>query len=161
MILLSLQYGLTVFFLSMLPITELRGSIPYGIGILKMHWFAVFVWSVLGNIVPVFFLLKLFDPFVKCFFKNFYFLEKHGRAYFEKLHNKHSLKFNKLGAVFLAFFVAVPLPGTGAWTGALLAYLFNIPFWLAIGSISLGVLGAGIIVTFFSESVINILLLFK
>lgn len=146
--------GLIVFFLSMLPVTELRGSIPYGIGILHMTTLSAFVWGVLGNIIPVFFLLKFLDPVVKWLFRRSSFLKKHFEKYFEGLHKKHSKKFDELGAIFLAAFVAIPLPGTGAWTGALLAYLFNIPFWLAFGSISLGVLGAGIIMTFFSESIL-------
>lgn len=155
-----LSDGLIVFFLSMLPITELRGSIPYGIGILKMTTLTVFIWAVAGNIFPVFFIIKFLDPAVKFLFKLSLFLEKHIKKYFEKLHTKHSAKFNELGAIFLALFVAVPLPGTGAWTGALLAYLLNIPFWLAFGSISLGVLGAGVIVTFFSETIVQIMRFF-
>lgn len=148
-----LSNGLVVFFLSMLPITELRGSIPYGIGVLKMDALSSFFWGVFGNIIPVIFLLKWLEPVVKWIFQNIKWLEKHLKAYFEKLHHKHSVKFNELGAVFLAIFVAIPFPGTGAWTGALLAYLFNIPFWLAFGAISLGVLGAGVLVTFFTESI--------
>lgn len=149
-----LSDGLVVFFLSMLPVTELRGSIPYGIGVLKMDTIPAFFWGVIGNIMPVLFLLKWLDPVIKWIFQHIPWLEKHLKTYFEKLHKKHTAKFNKLGAIFLAVFVAIPLPGTGAWTGALLAYLFNIPFRLAFGSISLGVFGAGIIVAFFSETVI-------
>lgn len=152
--------GLVVFFLSMLPVTELRGSLPYALGILKMPLIPAFLWSVAGNIAPVAFLLFFLNPIFQFFFKHFSFLEKHTKKYFEKLHHKHTAKFNELGAIFLAIFVAIPLPGTGAWTGALLAYLFSIPFWLAFGSISLGVLGAGIIVAFFSESVIHMASLF-
>ncbi|MBI4994900.1 small multi-drug export protein [Candidatus Peregrinibacteria bacterium] len=149
----TLPPELQVFIISLLPVIELRGGIPYGIGILGKGAFFSFVWAVLGNIFPVFFILKFLDPVINWIFKHIPFLEKHIKQYFEKLHVKHSGNFNKWGAFFLALFVAVPLPGTGAWTGALLAYLFNIPFWLAFGSISLGVIGAGFLVAFFSEAV--------
>lgn len=148
-----LPAGLQIFIISLLPIVELRGGIPYGIGILGKNVFFTFIWAILGNIFPVFFILKILDPVINWIFKHIPFLEKHIKAYFEKLHAKHSENFNRLGAIFLALFVAVPLPGTGAWTGAVLAYLFNIPFWLAFGSISLGVIGAGILVAFFSETI--------
>lgn len=148
-----LPEGVQIFIISALPIVELRGGIPYGIGVLKESVYFSFFWAVLGNIFPVFFILKLLDPVVNWIFKYIPSLGKHIKQYFEKLHTKHSTKFNELGALFLAIFVAIPLPGTGAWTGALLAYLFNIPFWLAFGSISFGVIGAGVLVAFFSETV--------
>lgn len=141
----------------MLPVGELRFGIPYGMGILDMNALSAFTWGVLGNILPVFFLLKYLDPVFKWLFHHSPFLEHHFKKYFAKLHHKHSLKFNELGAIFLAIFVAIPLPSTGAWTGALIAYILDIPFWLAFGSISLGVLGAGVLVTFFSQSIIWIL----
>lgn len=141
--------GLTVFFLSMLPVLELRAGIPYGIFKLQMNIWTALGWSIFGNIVAIVFVLKLLDPVAKWLFAHSAFLKHHGEKYFQKLHTKHSEKFNELGAVFLAIFVAVPIPGTGAWTGALIAYLLNIPFWLALGSISLGVVGAGIIVASF------------
>lgn len=145
----------------MLPVIELRGGLPYGLVVFHMNIVEAFIWSVLGNIMPVFFLLKLLDPVVKWIFKHSPYLEKHVKQYFEKLHHKHSAKFNDLGALFLATFVAIPIPGTGAWTGALLAYLFNIPFKLAFGAITLGVVGAGIIVALASESAIGIFSLFS
>lgn len=144
---------LLVFFLSMTPINELRGSIPYGIFGLNMNPWLALLAGILGNMAPVFFFLKFLDPVIQWVFRHFPFLTNSIKRYFEKLHHKHTDKFNKLGAVFLSLFVAVPLPGTGAWTGALLAYIFRIPFWLAFGSIFLGVIGAGILITFFSESI--------
>lgn len=147
----AIKQDLTVFLIATLPIIELRGAIPYGIGILKMPFIETFIWAFLGNIFPVFFILKLLNPAILLLFRHSIFLKKHTELYFEKLHKKHSQKFNELGTIFLAIFVAIPIPGTGAWTGALLAYLFNMPFWLAFFSIALGVAGAGIIVTFFSE----------
>lgn len=138
----------------MMPIGELRLGIPYGMAKLGVPAFHAFFWGILGNTIPVFFLLKLLPSFFTWIFHHSTFLEHHFKKYFEKLHSRHSLKFNELGAIFLAIFVAIPLPGTGAWTGALIAYILNIPFWLAFGSISLGILGAGVLITFFAQSFI-------
>lgn len=145
--------GLVVAAISALPILELRAGILYGIGVEHLSPFATLFWGISGNMLPIYFLLKYLDIPVQWIFKYSPYLQHHIEKYFNKLHHRHSTKFNELGALFLAVFVAIPLPGTGAWTGALLAYLFKIPFWLALGSIGLGVLGAGVLVTFFAQSV--------
>lgn len=145
--------GLTVFFLSMLPVAELKAGLLYGVFKLRMDLIVAFLWSVTGNMVPIFFILKFLDPVVKWLFQHSAFLKHHLEQYFQKLHAKHSSKFNDAGAIFLAIFVAIPSPGAGAWTGAALAYLLNIPFWLAFGAIFLGVLADGIIVASLSGAI--------
>jgi len=132
--------------LSMLPVFELRWAIPYAIGILKMPVLLAFVASLFGNIVAVVVLLKFLDPLIKYLFAHSPFLRKHLEKYFEKLHVRHKESFNEWGSLFLALFVAIPLPGTGGWTGALLAYLFNIPHRFAIPALITGLVGAGVIV---------------
>lgn len=83
-------------------------------------------------------------------FKHSPFLHKYAEKYFQKLHKKHSMRFDAIGGLALAIFVAIPLPLTGAWSGAVLAYLFNIRTKIALPMIGLGILGAGIIVMFIS-----------
>lgn len=149
----DIKNAVIIFLLSTTPINELRGSIPYGIFALKMNPWLALVSGILGNMTPVYFILKFLDPVMQWIFGHSSVVTRYAKRHFEKLRERHTDKFNRLGAIFLALFVAVPLPGTGAWTGALLAYLFNIPLWLAFASIGLGVIGAGILVTFFSESI--------
>ncbi len=137
-----------VFFSAMLPLTELRGSIPLGIGLFNLSPLLVLIVSWLGNIVPVILILLFLEPITnwlrslhKAFDKFFIWL-------FARTHRKHSIKFDRWGSLALLLFVAIPLPVTGGWTGALLAYLFGIKLRLAIPNILIGLFVAGVLVTF-------------
>jgi uncharacterized membrane protein len=134
-----------ILFLGALPVTELRASIPIGILILKQSVKATFFFSVLGNILPIAPIYFLLDPVSKklsntrCMRRFFEWLFK--RA---KTHAKIIERYETLG---LMLFVAVPLPGTGAWTGAIIASLLRMRFIPAFLAISLGVVIAAAIVT--------------
>lgn len=143
-----------VFVLSMLPVIELRGAIPVGIAMGLPPWQA-FIFSVLGNMVPV--------PLIILFTRQvFAWCKTHckiiGRMVI-KLENKAYsksevvLKYRKIG---LCILVAIPLPGTGAWTGAIISALLNMPLRSAIPAILMGVIIAGIIVTCVSCGVVFI-----
>lgn len=125
----------------MTPIGELRAAIPLGIAKnLSIFW--VYLVAIIGNLVPVIFILllaKRFCPKWLC-----YHIEK-----------KHNHKFIKWGDLALISFVALPLPLTGAWTGALAAVIFSVSFWRALGLISIGVLIAGIIVSLLTLGIFN------
>ncbi len=148
-----------VFLTSMLPIVELRGGIPLGL-LLNLPIEAAFVWAQLGNLFPIFFILKLLGPVSDFLIKHFKFFEKFFHKLFTLTRQKHSQKFEEWGAVFLVTFIAIPLPGTGAWTGALLAFLFNIPYWRAILLILLGNLGAGILISLGVGSAVEVAKMF-
>ncbi len=128
------------------PIFELRAAIPLGIFGFNMEPILVFIISVLGNIMPVIFLLfflteiKLFLTRKSIFFRRFF------ESLDFKITNKFQYYFNKYKALGLLIFVAIPLPFTGAWSGSLAAVLFNIPKKQAFFLISGGILIAGIIV---------------
>lgn len=139
---------LQTFLLSMTPIGELRASIPFGLMVYKMHWLKVFVISVVGNLVPVFFLLLFLKPTSDFLAKKFSFMERFFNWLFERTRKKHKKVIDKHGWWGLAMFVAVPLPITGSWTGTLLAFLTGMSFKRAFSAISLGVFTAGLIVTF-------------
>lgn len=143
---------ISVFLTSLSPIAELRGAIPLGILVYKMNPVVVFLISIIGNIAPVIFLLLFLDR-VKNFLlkqksnffeKIFYYLDKRTSTKFQTYFNRYK----ELG---LLIFVAIPLPFTGAWSGALAASLFNIPKKQAFFLISGGVLIAGIIVLMLIE----------
>lgn len=150
---------ISVFVLSMTPFGELRIAIPYGV-LSNVGVFPSLIISIIGNMIPALIILKLFDPFSQWIFSNSEFLKNKIQKYFNALHTKHSQKFIETGAIFLVFFVGIPLPGTGAWSGAILASLLAIPFRLAFGSILLGVIGAGILVALLSKSAITVFQLF-
>lgn len=144
---------LKIAFISALPITELRGAIPVALIIYKMPVFSAYFFAVLGNIVPVIFLLLYLKPFSD-FLCRWHFLNIFFKWLFKRTH-QYEEKIEKYGALFLLVFVAVPLPGTGAWTGSIAAFVFGIRFWYAFPAIVGGIIIAGIIVTLTSLGIIS------
>lgn len=151
----GVPHELATFFLSMIPVAELRFAIPWAILNYEMHPIWAFVFSCMGNLLPVPFIIlfirKIFD-----WMKKFKFL----RGLVAKLEERgtskqETVKKYKFWGLFL--FVAVPLPGTGAWTGALIAALMNMRLKDALPSITLGVASAGVVVTALSILVPSIL----
>ncbi len=138
-----------VFLISMIPIFELRGAIPIGILKYDLPLWKVFPIAVVGNMIPIFFILLFFDLVVKICFK-IPFLKKILEAVFARTRKKTEVieKYEEIG---LMFFVAIPLPITGAWTGSLAAYLLGLNFWKSILFIFLGVLIAGVVVSFLTS----------
>lgn len=137
---------LTTFLVSMVPVIELRGAIPIGVARGLPFWVAVLV-SIIGNLVPV--------PFIIIFIKKIFAFMREKmpklNGLVTRLENKANSKsetVQKYAFWGLFIFVAIPLPGTGAWTGALIAAMLEMPLKKAFPSIMLGVLSAGAIVTF-------------
>lgn len=148
---------LIVFLISMVPLIELRGAIPYAVGF-KLPLLPSYIIAILGNMLPVpfifFFARKILEwgkdkKFTKKFFT--FCLEK-GNTGGKKLQEKAGR--NVYLALFL--FVGIPLPGTGAWTGTLAASLLNLDFKKSVLAIMGGVVLAGIIMGLVSLGVFNI-----
>lgn len=148
---------LGVFFCSMLPIIELRGSIPLGTA-LGLEWYMNYIISILGNLLPVPFILLLIGKIIELMKKTKAFS---GIAeWLERKAEKNRGKLENGVFIGLMLFVAIPLPGTGAWTGALLAALMDIKPIKAFAAIALGVLIAGAIMTLASYGVLGFLKIF-
>ncbi|OGB74383.1 hypothetical protein A2V68_00285 [candidate division Kazan bacterium RBG_13_50_9] len=137
----------TVFWAAMLPLAELRGAIPLGIGLYHLHPAAVFVVAILGNVVPVVAILVLLNPMTRWLRRANAKLDRFFTWLFAHTYRRHSAKFDRWGSLALMLFVAIPLPATGGWTGAFLAYLFGIKFKYALLNIVGGIIIAGVIVT--------------
>ncbi len=137
---------LVAFLISIVPILELRGGLVAA-SILGVDWRLAFPLCVIGNVLPVPFILLFID-------KIFSFIKKtkfHKLAeFFEKKANGKSEKILKYKEWGLFAFVAVPLPGTGAWMGALIASLLRLDAKKSTFIISLGVITAGIIMSIIS-----------
>ncbi|MBR7163762.1 MAG: small multi-drug export protein [Clostridia bacterium] len=147
---LGISNELVVFIVSMLPIVELRGAIPLGV-FFNMNPWVTFSLAVIGNLLPIPFIILCARPIVD-FFLKVKFLRPIGNWLENKVRkNSHKITKYKVGGLYL--FVAIPLPGTGAWTGALLAALMNMRLKDAFPSIALGVVTAGIIMIFGSTIV--------
>lgn len=132
-------------FISMVPVIELRGAIPIATAAGLNFWIAIAV-SIIGNLIPV--------PFIIIFIKKiFAFLRTKSEwlnnlvTRLEKRAARKSDTVKKCAFWGLFVFVAIPLPGTGAWTGALIAAMLDMPLKKAFPAIALGVLGAAVIVS--------------
>ncbi|HOU20709.1 MAG TPA: small multi-drug export protein [Kiritimatiellia bacterium] len=144
--------------ISTLPIVELRGAIPVGHVLLPdankstrlgrddlQRSTRIFLWAVLGNMLPVPFILLLLGPL-----SNLCMRVPIGRRFFEWLFARTRRKtadIEKYETLGLTVFVAIPLPATGAWTGAMAGWLLGMSFAHSMLSIFLGVLIAGVIMT--------------
>lgn len=149
---------LWVFLISMVPIVELRGAIPIGLG-MGLPLIPTYVVCILGNMLPVpfifFFARKVLvwgadKPFIGKFFR--FCLEKG-----EKGGKKLQETAGRGLFVALFIFVGIPLPGTGAWTGTLAASFLDMDFKSSVVAVMLGVLMAGIIMGLVSTGVLGAL----
>ena len=137
--------------ISMVPVVELRGGIPFGILSGLSPWKA-YLTCVIGNMIPV----PLIIVYIRQIFlwtrRRFPRLGRMVDALEKKAHLKGRtvLKYRYWG---LYIFVALPLPGTGGWTGALVAAFLNMRLRSAVPSILLGLMTAGLIVTFLTGSI--------
>lgn len=143
----GIPLAIRVIFISMVPVVELRGAIPVAMAAWGMSWPSAFLWAVLGNMIPIPFILLFLEPVSTWLMKRSRIMERFFSTLFLRTRRKHSRAFERWRDLALCLFVAVPLPGTGAWTGALAAFLFGIPFRRAMLSIFAGVIIAGAVVT--------------
>ena len=146
---------IATFFISMVPVIELRGGLPYGIGF-GLDYPLALTGAILGNMLPV--------PFIIAYISRiFIWLRgKHKKLddFVTKMERRAHLKGQKVekyGPLMLLIFVGIPLPGTGAWTGALIAALLNMRMKQALPCIFLGVLMAAAIITALTFGVIHII----
>lgn len=145
-----LSIELTVFLTAVLPVIELKGAIPVGIslGLSPLH---AAIIAFLGSITPVPFILFAIRPIFNHLKKTRIF-----EKIVDRLTNKSMAKsgrIQKYGAWGLFFFVAIPLPGTGVWTGSLIASMLDMRFKWAFPSIVLGNLVAGLFIMGLSDGV--------
>ena len=154
-----LQKYLLIFFVSMVPLIELRGSIVMAVG-MDLDYFTALAVSVIGNMLPVpviyFFARKvlLWGADKKYIGKFFRFCLEKGEKGGQKLTAKAGR-----GGLFVALmlFVGIPLPGTGAWTGTLAASFLNMGIKSTATAVSLGVIIAGIIMGVASTGVFSVI----
>ncbi len=151
----NLPPELATFIISMLPVSELRGAIPVAIGVYHLSPLQAYAIAVIGNIIPVIFILKYIEPVSKYLMSKSKGFNLFFTWLFERTRRKYNGKFEKWGALALITFVAIPLPITGGWSGAIAAFVFGIPFKKALSLISLGIMIAGVIVMGLSLGVLT------
>jgi uncharacterized membrane protein len=144
----GLSPELIVVLIAALPIVELRGAVPVGILVFGMSWWQAVLWSLAGNIAPIVFVLFLLEQIVAWLSHISLF-----RRFFDWLFARarsRSASIQKYEFWGLVTFVGTPLPGTGAWTGAVAAEVLGLPYWKSLSAIVVGVLMAAVVVTFLS-----------
>ena len=146
-----------LFIVSMIPLIELRGAVPLG-ALMGMEWWKVFAISVVGNLIPVPFVLLLGRP-IFGWLKKTRLLSGFAHGYENKLLSKAD-KVRRYEAIGLCLFVGIPLPGTGAWSGAVLAALLDLRMRSALLAITGGVVLAGVIMTLGAYGVVGFFSLF-
>lgn len=143
---------LKTLFIGMLPVLEIRGAIPVGVAAGMDPWSAFFVGFV-GNILPVPFLILLTRKIIE-WMKKHHILDKL-TSFLERKGSQKAQTVQKYSFWGLFILVAIPLPGTGAWTGALVASLLDMRLKRALPAIAMGVIVAGLIVLLATYGVVS------
>lgn len=146
---------LCVFFCSMIPIIELRGAIPLGAA-LGLPWWQSYLLSVIGNMLPVPIILLFVKAVINWMGKSKVKLFNKVADFLNRRVAKRRDQIEKYSFWGVCFFVAVPLPVTGAWTGSLVAAMIDMKFWKALVSCLFGVMIAGVIMTLISYGALAI-----
>ncbi|MDA8353877.1 MAG: small multi-drug export protein [Firmicutes bacterium] len=135
---------LQVLFMAGMPFIELRGAIPFAT-LIGLPYNQGLLFGIIGNLLPIVPLLYFFEPLMK----RLYRVSPRYRRYFTKVQEravKNGGSIRKYGAgVGLFLFVAIPVPGTGAYSACFAAAFFRVPFWVAVSSISLGTVCSGLL----------------
>ncbi len=155
----GLPKELATLLIAMLPVAELRGAIPWALAAPPvgggLSWSTAYLFAVIGNFIPVIPILLLLEP-VSTRLRRFKTFDRFFNWLFERTRKRGKL-IERYEAIGLILFVGIPLPITGAWTGAVAAFIFGIRFRYAVICIIAGILLAGVIVTLASLGIFSIL----
>ncbi|KKT71883.1 MAG: hypothetical protein UW66_C0019G0008 [Candidatus Moranbacteria bacterium GW2011_GWF1_44_4] len=138
---------LATFLIAMVPISELRASIPIAIKIYELPVWSAYLWSVLGNLVPMILIVLILEPIANFLSGNFKIFHKFFEWLFEHTRKRGAKKFEKWGEAAVFILTATPIPLLGGWTGPLAAFVFDIKIKKSIPLVILGCMAAGVIVT--------------
>jgi uncharacterized membrane protein len=136
---------LIVIIISALPVLELRGALPVAINILHIPWYWSFLLVIIGNLLPVPFILLFLESVAKGISR----LDSGKRLvdWLFRRTRKRGRIIERYERIGLTLFVAIPLPFTGAWTGSIAAFLFGLKFYRSLLLIFFGIIIAAVIVT--------------
>ena len=146
----NLPGELATFIMAMLPIAEVRVSIPMGLFVYGLPISSALFWSLLGNLSIGFLIIVLINPLASYLFSKSEFFRKFFNWIFLRTRNKFYDKYQRFGDLALVLFIAIPLPTTGIWTGSIAAWLFGIEKKKSFILVSIGAIIAAAIVSFAS-----------
>jgi len=140
-----------VMLLAMTPVVGIRGALPMAIMGYEMEVLPAYFFSVMGEFIPVFFILALLGIISEWLSANFSFFNRFFNFLFKKTRRDYDGRVGKYGLFALFLYTAIPVPFSGAWTASLVVFLFGLPYLRSIISIFFGILFAGINVLIIME----------
>lgn len=138
---------LATFLIAIIPISELRASIPIAIKVYELPVWSAYIFSVLGNLLPMILIVLILEPVAEYLSRHVNFFKKFFDWLFEHTRKRGAKKFEKWGEFAVFVLTATPIPLLGGWTGPLAAFVFDVKLKKSIPLIILGCLTAGAIVT--------------
>lgn len=141
---------LATFLIAIIPVTELRASIPLAVKVYGLSPFVAWFYSVLGTYFAMMLIVIVLDPVAKILSKWFSFFEKFFHWLFEHTRKKANHKMEKYGEWAIFILAATPIPLIGGLTGALAAFVFGIPLKKSLPLLLVGTMVSGGIVLFFA-----------
>ena len=147
-----------VMLIAAMPVSKLRGAIPFAQVILGMSSGTAFFWSILGNILAAVLLLKYLGPLSDFLSRNCVYCQQFFNWLFARTRRKSDpiLRYGFLGLLLI---VAIPLPATGVWTGSIAAWLLGLPIGKSLIAVIGGILIAGVLVSLAVNGTLSILLI--
>ncbi|MDQ7792319.1 MAG: small multi-drug export protein [Clostridia bacterium] len=145
-----------VMLIAAMPVSELRGAIPFAQGVLGMPSETAFLWAVLGNILPAVLLLKYLGLLSEFLSRNCTRCRSFFNWLFARTRRK-SEPIQRYGYLGLLLIVAIPLPATGAWTGSIAAWLLGLPIGKSLAAVIGGILIAGVLVSLAVNGTLSVL----
>jgi uncharacterized membrane protein len=138
---------LATFLIAMVPISELRASIPIAIKVYDLPVWSSYLWSVLGNLLPMILIVLILKPIADFLSLHIGLFKRFFEWLFEHARHRGEKKFEKWGEAAVFILTATPIPLLGGWTGPLAAFVFGVKLKKSIPLIILGCMTAGAIVT--------------
>jgi uncharacterized membrane protein len=138
---------LATFLIAMVPISELRASIPIAIKIYHLPIWSAYLWSVLGNLLPMILIVLILKPIADFLSRHVTLFRRFFDWLFEHTRHRGQKKFEKWGEFAVFILTAIPIPLLGGWTGPLAAFVFDVKLKKSIPLVIFGCAAAGIIVT--------------
>ena len=135
-----------IILISMIPVIESRGSIPYGILVLNLPWYNVVFVSIIANFLITIPIIYLLDPVSRYLRDKFHIAEKFFNWLFTRSRKKGRI-INRLKFLGLILFIGIPLPITGAWTGCVAANIFGLSKFRTLLGVFLGILLSVMVIT--------------